>query len=65
MTGKIVLNVAYNLAIFAFGACAAWGFKNANYPVAISFALAIILILYFKIRLIKEVKAYAKQKGKK
>jgi hypothetical protein len=64
MTGKIVLNVVYNLAIFAFGACTAWGVKNSNYTVAISFGLAIILVLYFKIRLIKQVKEYAKTRKK-
>ena len=64
MTGKIVLNVAYNLAIFAFGMCMIWGIKHHYYLVAIAFAAAIALIVYFKLRLIKEVKEYAKSKKK-
>jgi len=62
MTGKIILNVVYNLAIFAFGMCMIWGFKHDNYLVVAAFAAGIALIIYFKLRLIKNVKEYAKSK---
>ncbi|WP_207536368.1 MULTISPECIES: DUF6358 family protein [Desertivirga] len=64
MTGKIILNVVYNLAIFAFGLCLVWGIKHTNYLVVATFAAAIALIVYFKLRLIKQVKEYARSKKK-
>jgi len=62
MGGKIILNVAYNLAIFAFCMCAVWGFKNEQWLIAIGFALGIVVVIYFKMKLIKEVKQYVKTK---
>ncbi|WP_369414062.1 DUF6358 family protein [Desertivirga xinjiangensis] len=62
MASKVFLNVLYNLSIIVFALCLFWGFNNSNYTLCAACASGIILIAYFKYRLIKQVKELTKKR---
>jgi hypothetical protein len=61
MFKKVLLNVFYNIAIFTMVLCLFWGFNQERYSIVIMAVFAIALFVFFKIRLIKEIKQSTKK----
>jgi hypothetical protein len=61
MFKKVLLNVFYNIGIFTMGLCVLWGFNEKRYSIAIAALFALALFVFFKVRLIKEVKQASKK----
>ena len=61
MFKKVLLNVFYNLAIFTMVLCIFWGFNNGRYSIVIASVFALALFIFFKARLIKQVKETARK----
>lgn len=62
MAKNIFLNIFFNLAIFTLIACDIWLFNRQHYGLMAGATFGIILFIYFKIRLIRQVKADLKSK---
>lgn len=62
MFKKVFLNVFYNVAIFTMGLCAYWGFEKQRYSIVIAGILGLALFIFFKLRLIKEVRETTKKR---
>jgi len=62
MFKKVFLNVFYNIAIFTMGMCAFWGFEKQRYSIVLAAAFGLALFIFFKIRLIKEIRETAKRR---
>lgn len=65
MASKIILNVIYNLAILTFGFMFMFDIKHEHYLLSVLCAAGIGLIIFFKLRLIKQVKEDARNKKNK
>jgi len=63
MATKVFLNVLCNLAILLLGLCFFWGVKHQYFIISSATVAGIILTIYLKLRLIKQVKEMAKKKG--
>jgi hypothetical protein len=63
MASKVFLNVLCNLAILTCGLCFFWGVKHQHFMISSAAVAAIILMIYLKLGLIKQVKELAKKKG--
>ncbi len=61
MAGKILLNVLCNLAILISGFGFIWGVKNQHFIISTLAVAGVILLVNFKLRLIKQVKELTKK----
>ena len=61
MLKKILLNVFYNIAIFTMGLCLFWGINKERYSIVIMAVFAVAIFIFFKLRLIKEIKQATKK----
>lgn len=61
MFKKVLLNVFYNIAIFTMVMCLFWGINKERYSIVIVAVFAASLFVFFKIRLLKEVKRETKK----
>jgi hypothetical protein len=65
MKKKILLNAFYNLALIMCILGAIWAYENKSPLISIFLVAAFAAFLYFKIKLIKALKAELKQGYKK
>ncbi|MFD2161745.1 DUF6358 family protein [Paradesertivirga mongoliensis] len=61
MLKKVLLNVFYNIAIFTMIMCLFWGINKERYSIAVVAVFALALFIFFKFRLIKEIRQKAKK----
>jgi hypothetical protein len=61
MFKKVLLNVFYNIAIFTMVMCFIWGINQERYSIVIVAVFAAALFVFFKMRLLKEVKREIKK----
>ncbi len=61
MIKKILLNVTYNLAILLFIFFLIWSIRHERYLFSAASVFMIVVVVFLKIRLVKEVKTLAKK----
>ncbi|MBC7913179.1 MAG: hypothetical protein H7Y07_03560 [Pyrinomonadaceae bacterium] len=64
MFKKVLLNVFYNIAIITIVLCLFWGFNKDRYSIVLVSVFALGLFIFFKLRLIKDVKQASTTKDK-
>ncbi|MBC7914831.1 MAG: hypothetical protein H7Y07_11995 [Pyrinomonadaceae bacterium] len=64
MFKKVLLNVFYNIAIITIVLCLFWGFNKEHYSIVLVSVFALGLFIFFKLRLIKDVKQASTKKVK-
>lgn len=62
MAKKILLNIFFNIAIFTLILCSIWLFNHQHYALLLATVFALALFVYFKIRLIKDVREMRKKR---
>ncbi len=62
MAKKILLNIFYNLALIVLIFCLVWSIGHHFYMLSAAALFSAALIVFFKIRLIKEVKEPGKKR---
>ena len=60
MVGKILLNIFYNIAIFVLVLSLIWSFNHSRYDLLLGAVFCLSVIVYLKIRLVKQVKQITK-----
>ncbi|WP_374166185.1 DUF6358 family protein [Arcticibacter sp. MXS-1] len=61
MFKRIVLNIIYNLSLIFLVFSLVWSFNNRHYGLIVACLFLLGLILYLKMRLVKEVKEFARK----
>ncbi|PWG82707.1 hypothetical protein DDR33_02310 [Pararcticibacter amylolyticus] len=61
MIKKILLNVTYNLAILLFIFFLIWSIRHERYLLSAASVFMIVVVVFLKVRLVKEVKTLAKK----
>lgn len=56
MALKILLNIFYNIAIILLVGSAIWSFNHASYGLLLGALFSLVLVVFLKIRLVKQVK---------
>jgi len=62
MAGKILLNIFFNIAILTLVLCGIWLFNNDKYALLAAVLFGLALFIFFKIRLMKNVRAHYRNK---
>jgi uncharacterized membrane protein len=61
MWGKVLLNVLYNICIVLCGIFVYYSVQHGNWPYALAGAFLGVMIIIFKLRLVKNVKNMQKK----
>ena len=61
MVKKVLANILLNIAIIMLGFSIIWSFKNDFYLYGIIAILAMAMVIYLKVRLVKSVKALTRK----
>ncbi|MXV14201.1 DUF6358 family protein [Hufsiella ginkgonis] len=59
---KILLNIAYNIALFLMVMSAIWSFNHQRYGLLLGSIFVMVIVVYLKIRLIKKIKELTKSR---
>ena len=62
MAKKIFLNIFLNIAIFTMLLSVFWSFNHAHYGLAIGAVVVLAMLIFFKIRLVKQVREMTRKK---
>ncbi|MXV49896.1 hypothetical protein GS399_02855 [Pedobacter sp. HMF7647] len=62
MGKRIALNIFYNIALIIMGAILLWAVNHQHYALIAGIVFIVIMLVYLKIRLVKEVKQYVRNR---